>query len=122
MIVHPLHPHEMAFVCSSWKSSLMDGLKAMAKVNDRRAWALLNHVIDHVAVPRCLVLVAVTPAADDEPELAHGWIALSGKRIVYAYVKPRYRGMGVFRQLRAEAPEATWAGFDPFLELERMTA
>ncbi len=123
--IRPMHPSDMAFVCSSWKQSLAASLPRGLSTRvgpTRQGWSLVNHVVDNVSLPRCLVLVAFAPANDDGPELLCAWLAVQGPRLTYGFVKPRYRGMGIFRQLRDEAPNAVWSGYDPFLELERREA
>ncbi len=111
-------------MCSSWKESVAPSLRALHMAGragpTRHGWALLNHVVDQISVPRCLVLVAFSPAADDDPEILHAWVAVAGPRLVYGYTKPKYRGMGLHRQLREEAPNATWLGYDVVLELEQV--
>lgn len=116
IIVHGMQPDELGFVAKSWKMCALEDLEQTryGKImsSDQR-WALVNRAVN-ISMPTCAVRVCVSPG---EVEVAHGWVALRGGRLVYGYVKPRYRKMGVYKFLRAQH-EAAWSGYDPLLELD----
>lgn len=112
---------ERDYIATSWKRSLMASpWPARHNLSSAQAYAILNAAVDRVVLPGAYVRVG--SLVEDDTIVT--WMALSHdrERLLFAHTKPRFRKLGMHRQLRATfTPAPVWRGFDPILALEGMT-
>lgn len=113
-------PFERDYIATSWKRSVMASpWPARHNLSSAQAYAILNAAVDRGALRNARVFVG----ALEEDDTIVTWVAVSpdGERLLFAHTKPRFRRLGLFRQLRATlSPAPAWRGFDPILALEHL--
>jgi GNAT superfamily N-acetyltransferase len=95
---HAMREDERALVAATWKRSIVEALRAGGMMWGDESWPVANAAVDSL-LERCAVVVA--SSLEDGVEIAHGWAARLGGRVIARHVKPRYRGMGIEQYLEA---------------------
>ena len=95
--LRPMDDGSRAFVAKSWKAAVVDALRRAGLKGDQ--WPLANAAVDTTML-EAVVTVAVSPG---DPDVFHGFVATLKGQPVFAYVKPKYQGMGIDRMLREAA-------------------
>lgn len=109
---------ERDYIATSWKRAVMASTwPARHNLSSAQAWAILNASVDRGVLRNARVFVG----ALEEDDTIVTWVAVSpdGEQLLFAHTKPRFRRLGLFKQLRATlTPAPTWRGFDPIVALE----
>jgi len=117
VVVRPAAADEENWILSSWKKDAA-GAEWARKLDSAEYWAVANHVVDRLARSATAVVVA---ALEETPDVAIGWTAVRAGRILYTFVKPRFRGLDIEARLRDALPApAEWRGGNLLLELKEL--
>ncbi len=95
--LRPMDDDSRAFVAKAWKTAIVGALQRAGLKGDQ--WPLANAAVD-ATLPEATVIVALSPG---DPDVFHGFVATMNGHPVFAYVKPKYHGMGIDRMLREAA-------------------
>lgn len=113
--IRPARVDDVSLILSSWKRSAAAAL--VPRFVGQDVFRILNVAVDRYAAPATAVSVA---CLEDEADVVVAWLGVQGERIVYAYTKPRFRGLGIQKELLASLDgPAEWRGFDPLDWIEK---
>lgn len=134
--VRAMHESETAMVLSNWKKELFEHRRERGwsrNIEERDYWCLVNHVVDRITLPSCLVFIGCHTIDLETPIC---WVAarriqgLQTHEVVYLYARKSVRedpelAASLERVLLHEVDVSGYPlaverrPYNPFLELRR---
>jgi len=125
LIFRPMLADERNMVLSDWKKDLWDARCSWARgLLAEEWWALMNHVVDDIVLPKCDVLVGTHA---ETPDVALLWAATREGRVLhkrarFSIQKEPQLAAALERHLhiRLAIDDFSVAELNPFAELRRL--